>query len=66
MRRYRSKEDERVLMIEITKEGQALRERALSVTQKMSGCAILEPAEALELYRLLYKILSASEEQSKK
>lgn len=57
VRRSRDKEDERVLMVEATEEGKALRERALSVPGKVAGCLTLKPDEAMELYRLLYKIL---------
>ena len=55
--RQRSAEDERSLIVTLTDAGEALRERALSVPQQMAKCVCLEPAEAQELYRLLYKIL---------
>jgi len=57
VRRYRSPEDERVLIVELTEEGAALRERAVSVPGQIAGCFRLTPEEAGELYRLLYKIL---------
>ena len=56
--RRRDTEDERVLMAELTDAGRALRERALSVPGQVAGCIRLDPAEAAELYRLLYKILA--------
>lgn len=62
VRRFRSEEDERVLIAEITPEGEALRERALTVPEALAKCVKLEPAEALELYRLLYKVLDGIEE----
>ena len=37
--------------------GRDLRERAVDIPAKMSRCVDLEPGEALELYRLLYKLL---------
>lgn len=55
--RRRSSEDERVLIVEITEKGEALRERAMAVPAKIAGCISLEPGEAMELYRILYKIL---------
>lgn len=55
--RRRCAEDERVLMVELTEEGDKLKERAVSVPQKMAGCIPLEPNEALQLYQLLYKIM---------
>lgn len=55
--RNRSKEDERVLNVSITAQGQALREKALYVPEQMAGCVCLEPEEAADLYKLLNKIL---------
>ena len=57
--RRRSKEDERNLIVSVTEKGWKLREEALSIPQSMSSCVNLEPGEAAELYRLLYKVLSA-------
>ena len=59
VKRYRSRDDERVLTVEITEAGSTLKERALSVPQALSGCLRLEPEEAATLYRLLYKVLYA-------
>ena len=55
--RRRSEEDERVLIVEITEKGEALKEQALTVPGRIAGCISLEPQEAMELYRILYKIL---------
>ena len=57
VRRSRDSEDERVLMVELTDEGRALQDRALSVPGRIAGCITLTPEEAAELYRLLYKVL---------
>ena len=62
VRRYRSRDDERVLTVEITDEGKALRDRAASVPSKIAGCVKLDEKEALELYRLLYKLLGTLDE----
>lgn len=55
--RSRSKEDERVLIAEITQKGTELKEQALSVPEEMSKCINLTADEAATLYQLLYKIL---------
>lgn len=55
--RNRSKEDERVLNVSITESGEKLRESAVNVPEKLAGCVKLEPEEAMQLYKTLYKIL---------
>ena len=55
--RNRSKEDERVLIVEITKEGEALKEKALAVPEAMQGCIDLPQEELLQLKYLLEKAL---------
>lgn len=55
--RSRSKSDERVLEVEITEKGEALKERAVSVPQSVSACVKLDAEEARQLYTLLYKVL---------
>ncbi len=57
IRRTRSKEDERVLMVDVTDEGMALRDRAVEIPVKMMNCISIDPGEAKVLYDLLYKIL---------
>ena len=64
LERNRSKEDERNLIVSVTEKGWKLREEALSIPQSMSSCVNLEPQEAAELYRLLYKILGAQEQKA--
>ena len=56
--RRRSPDDERVVLAAATERGEALKERALSVPEKVSGCVRLEPEEAIKLYELLYKVLA--------
>lgn len=60
--RERSKEDERVLNVQITKKGMQLRDEALDIPQKMGKCIQLSKEEAKELYRLLYKVLKHEQE----
>ena len=57
VRRYRSAEDERVLLVEITEEGERLRDRALEIPRQVSGCVRLKPDETKALYELLYRLL---------
>ena len=59
--RYRSTEDERVLLVEVTEEGMRLRDRALSVPQDVGACVRLEPEESEKLYELLYRLLGTLE-----
>ena len=55
--RTRSSEDERVLIVELTAEGESLKEQAVSIPPKIGCCVDLTPEEAAELHRLLYKVL---------
>lgn len=55
--RQRSKVDERLLIVTITDEGIALREKALEVPVQMSSCVNITEDEAKLLYGLLYKLL---------
>ena len=57
--RNRSKDDERNVIVTITDDGLALRDKALEVPAHIGPCINLDPAEAMELYRTLYKILDA-------
>ena len=61
--RQRSHLDERVLLVTITEEGIALREKALAVPAAVGGCSKLTAEEAATLYRLLYKILGTGENE---
>lgn len=58
VKRARSKEDERVLLVSITDEGMALREKALDIPAKIGGCFELEQDEAIALYGALKKLLN--------
>ncbi|MCR5792180.1 MAG: MarR family transcriptional regulator [Lachnospiraceae bacterium] len=60
--RERSSEDERVLQVQITDKGEQLKDQALVIPEKIAGCVRLEPGEAVELYRLLKKLLGNFEE----
>lgn len=56
--RKRSADDERSLIVSLTEDGLALRDRAVNIPVKMAQCNCLDPEESAELYRLLYKILN--------
>lgn len=57
--RSRSKEDERVLDVEISDEGMKLREKAIQVPSKIGECIPLDQKEAVDLYKLLHKLLGS-------
>lgn len=57
LKRERSSEDERKVVVNLTEQGRALREQARSIPEEMGRCVDLEPEEAAELYRLLYKLI---------
>ena len=60
--RSRSKEDERVLNVEITPAGEALKDEALAVPQEMLTHVALERDEIYTLYKLLRKLLDEAPE----
>lgn len=64
VQRQRDKEDERVLVVTLTETGQKMRERAIKIPEKMGACVNLEPEEAKELHRILYKILGSISQKS--
>lgn len=57
LRRHRDENDERVLIVEITEAGEALKEQAVEVPGKMAKCVSLSTEEAVQLYMLLHKLL---------
>ena len=61
--RERSKEDERVLMVEVTERGLKLREEAMAVPSHMVAAVKLSEDEVQTLYNLLYKILQTLDEE---
>ena len=56
--RERSKEDERQVIVTITEAGENLKAEAEEVPVKMAQCVTLDNEEAVQLYNLLYKLLS--------
>ena len=55
--RRRSTEDERDLIVTITEKGERLKERAVTVPQRLAACVALDPEKAQELYTLLYEVI---------
>ncbi len=55
--RRRSEHDERDLIVSTTAKGETLRERALTVPQRLAACVDIEPEKALTLYSMLYEII---------
>ena len=57
VRRARSSEDERAVIVTLTEAGVRLNERAAEIPEKMRECMPLSAEEARTLYALLYKLL---------
>ncbi len=55
--RSRSKEDERVVHIQLTEEGMNLRDACKTIPAKVGACVPLNPEDAQKLYSILYQIL---------
>lgn len=53
----RSKEDDRVVTITLTKEGKALQKKMKDIPLQVFGCVSLQPEKAQALYLLLYELL---------
>lgn len=55
--RLRSEEDERVVVVSLTDEGRALKDKAKEIPFKVGACVSLDNASAAALYKLLYQLL---------
>ena len=55
IRRERSAEDERVVVITLTDEGKALYKKARDIPSRIGSCVKLTKSEAAALYKTLYK-----------
>ncbi len=60
--RDRDNNDERNVIISITKRGNELKKDAMVVPMEIGKCINLSKDEAIELYRLLYKLLGNMED----
>ncbi len=59
----KSETDARNIVITLTKEGEALKEKAVNVPRSIAQSIHLTEDEALYLYRILYKILEANQNE---
>ncbi len=59
--RRRRAEDERVVMLTLTEEGWAMRDKVREIPRMVGKCVQLDPGEAELLYRTLYRILGEGE-----
>ena len=57
VKRTRSREDERVVMISLTKEGKDLQKKCRDIPATVGECIHLNKEDAENLYRILYQIL---------
>lgn len=55
--RERSSDDDRVVIVSLTKKGRDLQEKAKEIPMKVGGCIDLPPEKARELYGLLYELI---------
>ena len=55
--RTRNEADERSVIVRLSEKGEKLKEKAKDVPLKVAGCVGLDGEEAVQLYKLLYKIL---------
>jgi DNA-binding MarR family transcriptional regulator len=55
--RKRSSDDDRVVIVSLTKKGRDLQEKAKEIPMKVGGCIDLPPEKARELYGLLYELI---------
>ena len=66
VKRQRSREDERVVVITLTEAGRALQEKAKDIPLKAAGCIDLPPEKAQMLYALLYELLDVQKNKTTK
>lgn len=58
VRKYKPFLDERNLIVRLSEQGEALKEKAVEIPHKMSGCVTLSEDDAAQLYRILHEMLS--------
>ncbi|MBO7661745.1 MAG: MarR family transcriptional regulator [Clostridia bacterium] len=59
--RCRCREDERMVYVSVTDRGWELREQVKDIPMQMGTCITLPQQDALDLYRLLHRLLDAME-----
>ncbi len=63
--RKRDEKDARELIVTLTEDGRALKERAEHIPLRLASCVRLAPDDALTLYTLLYRLLGNMEEDAR-
>lgn len=58
VRRERSENDERVMMITLTEEGKNLRGEAVNIPANVGGCIELTKEDAVTLYKILHQMMN--------
>ena len=66
VKRRRSRDDDRVVVITLTEAGRALQEKAKDIPGNVAGCIELPPEKAQMLYTLLYELLGNQKDRQKK
>lgn len=61
IKRERNSTDERIVKISITSDGESLKEKAVSIPQKIGSCLNITKDQAESLYKILYSILNSEE-----
>ena len=61
IKRERNSSDERIVEITITSDGESLREKAVSIPQKIGSCLNITKEQAEFLYKILYSIIDSGE-----
>lgn len=59
IKRTRSADDERVVVITLTEEGRALYKKAKDIPAKIGACVKLDKDDAVKLYQILYTLLDS-------
>lgn len=59
--RQRARADEREVIITLTPSGDKLKDKALSVPKQIGSCIALSPDEAVQLHRILHKLIDSFE-----
>lgn len=57
--RARSSEDERNVIVSLTRQGEALRERALDIPFQVGSCLKIAPSKAMALRDILHELLES-------
>ena len=60
IKRIRSSDNERNLIVEITNKGLDLKKKAVNVPESIRNCISLNEEEAILLYKILYKIINGN------